>query len=81
MNGTLVFIKDASGTASTTKSNTTNISGNGFYYYVSEGEGTGKGTWVFYVMVTPKGTIKYYETTTSMDAKNTHDIALPNGFK
>ena len=187
VNGTLVFIKDASGTASTTKSNTTNVLGNGFYYYVATGEnegtwassgstysnGTngvsvnvdaplskvniikyaaraagdwianlntnidyekydmsvlsavllgadmafgdnpgpgqvptistfeqdktwrikadfdgystkqGNGTWVFYVMVTPKGTIKYYETETSMNAGNTHNISngLPDEFK
>ena len=43
VNGTLVFIKDASGTASTTKSNTTNVLGNGFYYYVATGEN--EGTW------------------------------------
>ena len=192
VNGTLIFIKDASGTASTDISNTTNISGNGFYYYVATGKakGTwanagstyegnvdngvsfttdasivkplskvniikyaaraagdwianlntnidyekydmsvlsavllgadmafgdnpgpgqvptistfeedktwrikadfdgystkqGNGTWVFYVMVTPKGTIKYYETETSMNAGNTHNISngLPNEFK
>lgn len=192
VNGTLIFIKDASGTASTDISNTTNISGNGFYYYVATGKtkGTwanagstyegnvdngvsfttdasivkplskvniikyaarawgdwianlntnidsdrydmsvlsavllgadmafgdnpgpgqvptistfeegktwrikadfdgystkqGNGTWVFYVMVTPKGTIKYYETETSMNAGNTHNISngLPDEFK
>ena len=43
----------------------------------------GNGTWVFYVMVTPKGTINYYETETSMNAGNTHDISegLPKEFK
>ncbi len=188
VNGTLVFIKDASGTASTTKSNTTNVLGNGFYYYVATGENEGtwassgstysngtngvsvnvdaplskvniikyaaraygdwienlntnidserydmsvlsavllgaeidfnhtgpgevpkisaftqddkkwhikadfdsfntkdgrNGTWVFYVMVTPKGTIKYIETTTSEGASNTHNISegLPDIFK
>lgn len=188
VNGTLVFIKDASGTASTTKSNTTNVLGNGFYYYVATGENEGtwassgstysngtngvsvnvdaplskvniikyaaraygdwidnlntnidsdrydmsvlsavllgaeidfnhtgpgevpkisaftqddkkwhikadfdsfntkdgrNGTWVFYVMVTPKGTIKYIETTTSEGASNTHNISdgLPDEFK
>ena len=185
MNGTLVFIKDASGTNSTTKSNTSNVLGNGFYYYIAIGKNEGtwdnvgstyngnvdngvsfttdasivkplskvniikyaaraagdwietsiiydmsilsavllgaemnftstelgeipsisasrgadnkwhihadfvgystkdnrNGTWVFYVMVTPKGTINYYETITSEEAKNTHSIALPNGFK
>ena len=41
------------------------------------------GTWVFYVMVTPKGTIKYIETTTSEGASNTHNISegLPDIFK
>ena len=41
------------------------------------------GTWVFYVMVTPKGTIKYIETTTSEGASNTHNISdgLPDEFK
>lgn len=43
----------------------------------------GNGTWVFYVMVTPKGTINYYETETSMNAGNTHNISegLPDIFK
>ena len=194
VNGTLIFIKDASGTASTDISNTTNISGNGFYYYVATGKTKGtwanagstyegnvdngvsfttdasivkplskvniikyaarawgdwidnlntnidyerydmsvlsavllgadmafgdnpgpgqvpkisaftqddkkwhikadfdsfntkdgrNGTWVFYVMVTPKGTIKYIETTTSEGASNTHNISegLPDIFK
>ena len=37
----------------------------------------------FYVMVTPKGTIKYIETTTSEGASNTHNISegLPDIFK
>lgn len=188
VNGTLVFIKDASGTASTTKSNTTNVLGNGFYYYVATGENEGtwassgstysngtngvsvnvdaplskvniikyaaraygdwiedlntnidatkydmavlsavllgaemnfaeepipgareqvpevsasrsgntwhikgdfkgystkdgrNGTWIFYVMVTPKGTINYYEATTSATPSNNHNIALPEKF-
>ncbi len=38
------------------------------------------GTWVFYVMVTPKGTINYYEATTSATPSNNHNIALPEKF-
>ena len=186
VNGTLIFVDDASGEASTAISNTTSILEKGFYYYVYTGNNTGtwispgstysnttnggvsiakplsgvniikyaarawgdwianlntnidserydmsvlsavllgaeidfnhtgpgevpkisafeegktwrikadfdsfntkdgrNGTWVFYVMVTPKGTIKYIETTTSEGASNTHNISegLPDIFK
>lgn len=57
--------------------NTWHIKGDFKGYSTKDGR---NGTWIFYVMVTPKGTINYYEATTSVAPSNNHNIALPEKF-
>ena len=57
--------------------NTWHIKGDFKGYSTKDGR---NGTWIFYVMVTPKETINYYEATTSATPSNNHNIALPEKF-